>query len=152
MLNKSDNAGFLKNNVFLAFLVLILFFLNRYPETLFYRPSSIHQWRQTDCLSITKNYYEEGMHFFQPKVHYQGPKDGKAVSEFPILNYSVAFLWKIFGEHEFIYRLLEYLIYLTAIFALFNTIGGLLSSWTIAFFTVLLLLTSPLLTYYSLNF
>jgi hypothetical protein len=139
-------------NLLLAVFIIILFFLNFYTKTMFYRPGSIHQWRQTDCLSITKNYYEEGMHFFQPRIHYQGPVGGKAVSEFPILNYTVAALWKIFGEHEFIYRLLEYIIFITAIFILFNTLLRFYRSSLLAFFMVSLLLTSPLLAYYSLNF
>ncbi len=139
------------NGLLLA-MVIIFFFTNYYNKTLFFHPCSNHQWRQADCLSIAKNYYEGGMHFFQPKIHFQGPKDGKAVSELPILNYSAAALWKVFGEHEFIYRLLEYLIYLTGIFTLFNTIGVYLRSWLLSFFTVGILLTSPLLTFYSLNF
>ncbi|PBQ31615.1 hypothetical protein CNR22_07485 [Sphingobacteriaceae bacterium] len=145
------NQVFKKNIVLLLF-VVCLFFLNFYSKTLFYRPGSIHQWRQTDCLSIAKNYYEEGMHFFSPKIHYQGPVDGKAVSEFPILNYTAAGLWKIFGEHEFIYRLLEYFIFLAAIFLLFNTMLRFYRSELLAFFTAGFFLTSPLLTYYSLNF
>jgi hypothetical protein len=139
-------------NVGLAVFIFILFFLNYYNKTVFFRPCSVHQWRQADCLSIAKNYYEEGMHFFQPKIHYQGPVEGKAVSEFPILNYTVAFLWKIFGEHEFLYRLLEYLIFVISMFMLFNTMLWFFRSPIIAFFTVSIFFTSPLLTYYSLNF
>lgn len=141
-----------KKNIILLLFVVCLFFLNFYSKTLFYRPGSIHQWRQTDCLSIAKNYYEEGMHFFSPKIHYQGPVGGKAVSEFPILNYTAACLWKIFGEHEFIYRLLEYFIFLTGIFTLYNTMLRFYRSEWLAFFTAGFFLTSPLLTYYSLNF
>lgn len=139
------------NGLLLA-MVIVLFFANYYSKTLFFPPCANHQWRQADCLSIAKNYYEEGMHFFQPKIHYQGPEEGKAVSELPILNYTAASLWKVFGEHEFIYRLMEYLLYILSIFVLFNTIGVYLGSWLLAFFSVSILLTSPLLTYYSLNF
>lgn len=142
----------LKANVLLALLVVVLFFVNYYNQTLFFRPSSIHQWRQADCLSITKNYYEEGMHFFEPKIHFQGGMQGKAVSECPILNYSVAALWKLFGEHEFIYRLLEYLIFITAVFVFFNSLFRNYPSLAISFFGACFLLTSPLLVYYSLNF
>jgi hypothetical protein len=142
----------LRNNLILLAFIIILFFLNFYSKTLFFRPSGTHQWRQTDCLSIAKNYYEEGMHFFEPKIHHQGPKGGHAVSEFPILNYTAALLWKIFGEEEYLYRLLEYFIYLAAIFTLFNTIGRYYRSWLMVFFSVSILLTSPLLTFYSLNF
>ena len=153
MLTRTDKTGFfLKNNLILLVIVTFLFFLYTYNKTLFYRPSSIHQWRQTDCLSITKNYYEEGLSFFQPKIHFQGIKDGNAMSEFPILNYTVAVLWKIFGEHEFIYRLLEYVIFMFSIFILFNTLLQFLRSTFFSFFTVGFILTSPLITYYDLNF
>lgn len=145
------NKTILNNTLLFAF-IIIMFVMNRYPETMFYRPGSYHQWRQTDCLSITKNYYEEGMHFFQPKIHFQYPNDGKAVSEFPILNYTVAVLWKIFGEHEFIYRLLEYLILICSMFFLYNTIIRFYGSVLIAFFSASIVLTSPLIAYYGLNF
>jgi hypothetical protein len=148
----SIKSELLRNNLILLAFVTVLFFLNFYTKTIFFGPSGTHQWRQSDCLSIAKNYYEEGMHFFEPKIHYQGPKGGHAVSEFPILNYSAAVLWKLFGEGEYLYRLLEYLIYLAGIFTLFNTIGRYYRSWLMSFFAVSLLLTSPLLTFYSLNF
>jgi hypothetical protein len=148
----AGRTNFLQGNLLLLGLVLALFLLNFYSKTLFFRPGSIHQWRQTDCLSIAKNYYEEGMHFFEPKIHYQGVKDGKAVSECPLLNYSVATLWKVFGEHEFIYRLLEYIIFLSAIFVLFNTLLYFSRSVVLSLFAASFFLTSPLLAYYSLNF
>lgn len=132
--------------------VIVLFFLNFYSKTFFSHPTIIHQWRQADCLSITKNYYEEGLQFFHPKIHYQGSFEGKAVSEFPILNYITACLWKLFGEHEFIYRLLEYVIFISALFVLFNTIFHFFKSGLLAFFSISIFLTSPLLVYYSVSF
>ncbi len=141
-------------NVGLLLIVLLLFFLNYYNSALFMRPSSYHQWRQADCLSIAKNYYEEGMNFFEPKIHFIGEleMEGRAVSECPILNYTVASLWHVFGEHEFIYRLLEYFIFVAAIFIFFNTLLTFFKSTVLSFFGAGLLLTSPLLVYYSLNF
>lgn len=143
---------FIKNNAWLIVIITAIFFLNFYNKTLFQRPAIIHLWRQTDCLSIAKNYYEEGMHFFEPKIHFQGVPQGKAVSECPILNYSAAALWKVFGEHEFIYRLLEYIIFLLSQFVLFNTILRFFKSQLLALFTVGIFLTSPLLAYYSVSF
>ncbi|MCC6370358.1 MAG: glycosyltransferase family 39 protein [Bacteroidia bacterium] len=140
------------NRILFFGLVILLFFLNFYSKTFTYRPSGMHQWRQADCLSITKNYYEEGLNFFEPKIHYQGVKDGHAVSECPLLNYTVACLWKIFGEHEFIYRLLEYLIFIAAMFVLFNTVFRYFKSTLLALFVVSVFLTSPLLVFYSANF
>ena len=133
-------------------LVVILFFLNFYTKTFFYGPRSIHQWRQADCYSIAKNYYEEGMHFFEPKIHYQGVKEGRAVSECPLLNYSAAGLWKLFGEHAFIYRLLEYLIFISSMYVLLITLFKQYKSTLLSFFSISIFLTSPLLVYYCANF
>jgi hypothetical protein len=79
-------------------------------------------------------------------------KDGKAVSECPLLNYSAAALWKMFGEHEFLYRLMEFLIFVMAMFVFFKTLLRKYDSLLLSFFGLGFLVTSPLLTFYSLNF
>jgi hypothetical protein len=73
------------------------------------RPSSVHQWRQAACLSLADNYYEGNWNLFEPSMHIQfsdNGTSGKSAGEFPLLYYIVAILWKIFGKHEFIFRLL----------------------------------------------
>ncbi len=141
-----------RNNIFLLGFIIILFFLYAYNITFNQKPSLIHHWRQSDCLSIAKNYYEEGMHFLQPKIHWQGAIDGRATSEMPLINYTVAALWKVFGEHEGVYRLFNYLIFILSVFVFFNTLikGGI--SFIISFFFTSLILNSPLLVYYGFNF
>ena len=141
-----------KRNLFLLSFIVFLFFINAYNKTFNYKPSSVHQWRQSDCLSIAKNYYEEGMHFFEPKIHWQGAAEGKAVSEMPIINYTVATLWKIFGEKEGVYRIFNYLIFIISIFVLYNSLNKNGNSILLSFFLISVLLTSPLLVYYSYNF
>lgn len=141
-------------NHLIIFLVLHigLFFLYGYNKYYSYRPYSIHQWRQSDCLSFAKNYYEEGMRFFEPKIHWQGVPEGKTVSEFPLMNYSVAALWKLFGEHEYIYRFLELFIYFSSLMLLFVTVKRVSDSWLYAYLASIFISTSPLLAYYSFNF
>lgn len=142
-----------RNHLIIFLIVHIgLFFLYGYHEYYSYRPYSIHQWRQSDCLSFTKNYYEEGMHFFEPKIHWQGVPEGKTVSEFPLVNYSVAALWKLFGEHEYIYRFLELFIYFVSLMLLFVTVKRISESWLYAYLATIFISTSPLLAYYSFNF
>ena len=92
------------------------------------------------------------MIFLQPKIHWQGAKDGMAVSEMPLINYSVAALWKVFGKQEGIYRLFNYLIFICSIFILFTTLQRAGNSGMVSFFCVSLILTSPLLVYYAYNF
>ncbi len=116
------------------------------------RPYSIHQWRQTDCLSFTKNYYEEGMNFLSPKIHWQGVKEGKTISEFPLINYTVACLWKVFGEHEYIYRFTILFLFFTSLCFLFTVIYYYSESLLYSYFGTTLISTSPVLAYYSFSF
>ncbi|MBS1637282.1 MAG: hypothetical protein JST26_15285 [Bacteroidetes bacterium] len=147
-------ARFTLKHHLVVLLVLLtgIYLFYGYADMFRTRPHSIHQWRQTDCLSFTKNYYEEGMHFFSPKIHWQGDGDGKAVSELPLMNYSVAMLWKMFGEHEYWYRFLELFIYTIALLFLFAGIYETSRSWFYAYCGTLLIVASPLLSYYSFNF
>jgi hypothetical protein len=138
--------------VALVGLQLLLCFLYGYHDMYKQRPYSIHQWRQTDCTSFTKNYYEEGMHFFQPHIHWQGKAEGKTVGEFPLINYTVACLWKIFGEHESIYRFTVFCLYLVAMLFLFVMMYAVSGSFLYGYFATSLFTTSPVLAYYSFSF
>lgn len=148
-------STFFKSHKYDLFFILSLFFVSllyNYHNILTHRPYSMHQWRQADCLSITTNYYSENRKFLEPAIHWVGEKDGKTVSECPILYYSVAQLWKIFGKHEFIIRLLNILIVFSGIFCLYKLTDGLINDKFWAFFVPLLLFTSPILAFYTNNF
>jgi len=138
--------------VALFVLQVALCFLYGYHKVYNKRPFSVHQWRQTDCASFTKNYYEEGMQFLQPKIHWQGSIEGKTVSEFPLINYTVACLWKVFGEHEALYRLTVLFIYILSLLFLFVMIYITSHSLAYSYFATSLISTSPVLAYYSFSF
>ena len=141
-----------KSNILFLFLLLTVSLLYNYQNILFHRPYSIHQWRQADCLSITMNYYQENRNFFEPAIHWVGEKDGKTVSECPLIYYSVAQLWQVFGYHEFIFRLLNLLIVFSGLFCLYKLIQGLIEDTFWSLTITFLLFTSPILAYYSNNF
>lgn len=135
------------------FLFLSISLIYNYQTILFLPPQSIHTWRQCDCLSITKNYFEDNNTFFQPSVHNLGSDgSGKAVSDFPIIHYIVAQLWKIFGEHEFIYRLLILLIFYIGLFTLFKIFEDFFKDSVIAILFSLFIFTSPTIVYYANNY
>ncbi len=138
--------------LFLATLLLFGWIYN-YHEILFERISEPHMWRQADCLSITMNYYMDGLNFFTPQIHWTGPDGhGKTISEFPVIYYTVAKLWKVFGHHEFIFRLINLLFVFSGFFALYRLGYTYLNDSFWAFFIPLFLFTSPALVYYSNNF
>lgn len=142
-----------KNNlIFIALLLLVSVFYG-YPKILTSRPCSIHQWRQTDCLSMTMNYYMEDRSFLDPAIHWQGgDKNGQTVGECPLLYFAVAKLWKVFGYHEFIYRLLDTLIVFLGLFCFYRILLDILkdSFWAIGI--TLLMFSSPIFVYYTNNF
>jgi 4-amino-4-deoxy-L-arabinose transferase-like glycosyltransferase len=141
-----------KKKFLFIFLLLLVSFLYGYPEILSFRPYSIHQWRQSDCLSIAVNYYKDDLNFFEPAVHWVGTADGKTVSECPIIYYTVAQLWKIFGYHEFIFRIVNVFIVFLGLYCFYKLVYGLLSDYFWAFSIPIFLFTSPILVFYSNNF
>jgi hypothetical protein len=130
-----------------------MFFAYRYPFSIQKGPYSIHAWRQACDLTWTKNYLEEGFKFFKPSVHWTTTNHrNKAAQQFPIINYTVALLWGIFGQHEFIFRLFNLLILYLGLFYLFKLSYRFLADSFWALYIPVLLFTSPVLVYYANNF
>lgn len=116
-------------------------------------PMSQHQWRQADCLSITQNYGQDDLPFLEPEIHWQGEtNNGKTISEFPIIYYTIGKLWTVTGKHYWMYRLLNLGILFLGLFYLKRTIELILRDKFWSYFIPLLLFTSPILVYYSNNF
>lgn len=138
----------------IVFIIISLYYNNH--KYLFYRPQSIHAWRQADCASITLNYYQNGMNFFKPQVHNLTSDNGEtgycSTSEIPVLYFFSASLYKIFGANEFIIRLINFLIFFLGLLYLYKIILLLFkdSFWAIAF--SITYYTSPVLIYYGNNF
>ncbi|MGF7138910.1 ArnT family glycosyltransferase [Roseimarinus sediminis] len=139
----------------LVFVIVLLFvaFVYNYHEILFYPPFGIHIWRQSDSLSITQNFFRENLSFFAPQINWTGPNGNhKTVSEFPLIYYSVAQLWKIIGQKEFIFRLINIGIVFSGLIFLFRILKQELKDNYWAMFVPLFLFASPLLTFYTNNF
>lgn len=138
--------------IFLGLLVL-MFFAYRYPYSIQKGAYSIHMYRQSDCLSWAKNYLEDGFRFFKPAVHWvKFDHNDKTVGEFPILFYLVSLLWGVFGQHEFIFRLVNLLIVYLGLFYVFKFTWDVTASSFWSLFTPVFLFTSPVLVYYGNNF
>ena len=57
-------------------------------------------WREGDVGAIARNYVEEGMNPFLPRIDWRDDGPGYVESEFPIYPYSVALLGKAFGHRD----------------------------------------------------
>jgi len=151
MLNKYLDKEIYRVLLFSIIVLIISYFAN-YFEILFYRPQSIHFIRQTDSLSFVKNYYENGMHFFSPQTFNLITTDGKAACEFPILYYLTAILYFIFGEHEFILRLINISIVFIGFYYVTKLSYLFLKDWIYSFLITFLVMSSSIVLYYANNF
>lgn len=145
-----------RNHLLFILILLLVSVFYGYHHIVLKKPQSIHQWRQADCASIALNYYQDGMDFFHPETHNltsDGGTTGKCqTSEIPILYYSVAILYQFFGYHDFIFRLLNTLLFFLGLFYLYKTISLLTKDFFWSATITLLIFSSPVLVYYGNNY
>lgn len=138
--------------VFTIGFFLIAYFIG-YQKVINVPPQSIHTWRQSDCTSFALSYYKNGLHFFEPRIHNLCDGiDTRTVGEFPIIYYIAACFYKIFGPHEWILRGINVLIFFVGIWALNRLVFKLTENLIAAYFLPFLLMCSPLLSFYGVNY
>jgi 4-amino-4-deoxy-L-arabinose transferase-like glycosyltransferase len=152
MMNRINNKIEKYQNYLFLILLLAFYAILDYQTILFLRPQGIHFIRQTDVLSFVANYFNNGFNFFQPQVFNLQSIEGKAVGEFPVLYYITALSYLLFGEHEFILRLLTMAIASTGFFCLFKLLNSLLHDLFYAITFSFLFISSTILLYYVNNF
>ena len=82
----------------------------------------VHSWRQADTASIARNFLFNNLNFWQPQVNWSGSTDGFVECEFPLYQYLVAHLYKLFGFNEIFARGLSVLFGCLSILFLFRLI------------------------------
>ncbi len=126
-----------------------------YDDILFLRPQSTHSWRQGDSNSLALNYYQHDNNIFHPHSHFLGSKNSSgnaAPSEVPFLYYFVSILYRLFGYHEWLFRITVMAIFFVGLFALFKLSYAVTQSWFYSYCAALLFFTSPVLVFYGNNF
>ncbi|MGI8482101.1 MAG: ArnT family glycosyltransferase [Chthoniobacterales bacterium] len=82
-------------------------------------------WRQSDVAAIARNYSENGFHFARPQIDWAGNAAGYVGTEFPILPFVAALLYKCFGVHEWIARIQGVIFFTAALPFFFLLVRGL---------------------------
>jgi hypothetical protein len=141
-----------KATLLFSALLLGYFLLIKYPKLLFSRPQSIHQWAQCDRASVALNYYQNGYDFFHPQTHNISNGTGVTGLEFPLIQFTAAALYGIFGFHEFFYRLIIFLAFFTGIINLYRLTRIYIHNPVLAVLPPLLMAASPVLAYYGISF
>ena len=111
----------------------------------------MHVWRQTQTQSTINNFYEEDLNILNPRRNARGNGDGIFRVEFPLMQWTVALHYKIFGNSILITRVYMFIIGLITIFGMYrfllelfqNTLLAIFGAWTFNF--------SPSFFYYTIN-
>lgn len=110
-----------------------------------------HSWRQTQTQTVIDNFYKVDFNILNPRLDDLHYPEGIYRMEFPLAQWLVACLYKLFGSHLFITRLFFYITIFISVFGMFkltfvltqNKLTSLLIAWFFLF--------SPVLYYYSVN-
>lgn len=142
-----------KLSVLFCLVFIFIFFLFGYHKLISTGPMSIHAWRQSDSYSFALTYFNENNKLFQPSVLFTGENGhGRTVSEFPILYFITAKIWKVTGVTPAVLKFINFGLLLTGLFYLTLLAKKILKDNFWSMFVVLFLFSSPVLGFYGFNF
>lgn len=141
-------------SIFLFIAILVFFSVTYYHEMLFMWPGGIHDWAQSDRLSLAMNFYDRGMNFFKPATHNLWPEDGITGVEFPIQSYVAALAGKFLGRNHIstCFRLIDVVISCTGLLFLFLACYRATKDFIFSLVPPLFMYCSPIYVYYTCNY
>ncbi len=86
---------------------IILFFLIRLIGITNPPIEVAHNWRQTTGTMVARNFFEVDNNIFYPRIDIAGEKTGITGMEFPLLNYFIYLVSKLFGYQHWYGRLIN---------------------------------------------
>lgn len=100
-----------------------------------------HSWRQADTAAVARNFVQERFDVLYPRVDWRGTSSGEVECEFPVYQFMVASLYRLFGVREIVGRLLSIVFSLAAIFGVYllskHIAGVAVGLWSAFFLAVL---------------
>ncbi|MGC9331927.1 MAG: ArnT family glycosyltransferase [Bacteroidales bacterium] len=142
-------------SIFFLIVIVGLLFFYRFYSTSFDPPQGLHQWRQCVGAGYAMNYYNYDLDIKEARIYnFLGQDHTTDVSftELPLLYYSVAVLYKLFGPDDSIFRIFNALIFFVGLFLLFKTLLYYMKDQFWSLIIVVALFTSPTLVYYTNSF
>jgi 4-amino-4-deoxy-L-arabinose transferase-like glycosyltransferase len=103
-------VNLLKNN-WVTILILALIFVIRIPH-MTHNPYEYDSWRQSDTEAIARNFVEHRFNIFFPQLNYDGPLPNYVQLEFQITTFIIAILYKMFGYHYVLARIVPILFFM----------------------------------------
>lgn len=134
----------------ILWLIFIILEINRHLKDMIL---GYHYWRKSDTYAQISNYYYNGLNFFDHSIYYnQLESGGRAVAEFPLFYYFIAFQQTIFGNYQIIAKINWILLLYIGLFSIFKIAQHYLKHVGFSLLVALILFTSPIYTAYAIDF
>jgi hypothetical protein len=111
----------------------------------------MHVWRQTQTQATINSFYKEDFNILHPKKNDRGNGDGIFRMEFPLMQWGVACLYKVFGDHLIISRVCMFIIGLLSVFGMYHLLKSIFLNEQLALIGAWAFNFSPCFYYYTIN-
>lgn len=112
-------------------------------------PCGNHLWRQSNSLALALNFYEENMAIWLPRVDKRWEFSGVTGTNFPLYEWLLALLYKLFGFSHSIHRVYALAISVASFFAIYQLFKPL--NETKARIIAFVFLFNPLIFFYGFS-
>ena len=116
------------------------------------RPCSIHSSAQGQRASVALNYYKNDMNFFEPRIQRYITGTGITGLEFPIIYYSAAICYKLFGFNDIFLKLINLSLVIFGLFLFYKLSYSYIKNYIFTIFIISSAAISPVLLFYSPNY
>jgi len=110
---------------------------------------SLDSWRQCDTAAIARNFYRHGYRLLYPEIDWAG--GGYVEMNFPLFEYLVAILYRLFGLHDSIGRLLAISFSAGSMVMLYALVKKFIDT-KVALFSTFFFVIAPISVYYDQAF
>lgn len=111
----------------------------------------VHAWRQCETASNVVRFARGDMDILHPQVFSLEWEDGNKRMEFPVMQWGMAVVVRMFGENVIWMRLVSWLIGVVAVWGMFSLARSLFQDDVVALACAWAYQCSPLIFYYSVN-
>ena len=134
--------------IIITIVIMLLIFLMRMPGITNAPPEMGDMWRQPDTESISRNFVDHEFNILRPQFNYDGALPNYIQLEFQITTFIIAILYKIFGHHYYLARLVPILFFMISVYYLYRLIEKIYGKKA-AWITIIIYGIIPINLFYS---
>ncbi|HEY1046066.1 MAG TPA: hypothetical protein VGF79_06465, partial [Bacteroidia bacterium] len=139
-----------RKDIAIALWLILFSFLTHLPF-LNLPPCGAHVWRQCNTLAMSRNFCEEGGKITEARIDRRNETNGITGSHFPLYEYVLGQVYKVFGTSDSIARVYSLLIFTIGLFGFFRLTFYFSDNRINNFIVTLIFGSIPQLYYDSIN-